>query len=181
MLSKKNKSGVVNFATFLPSCDANTFGIISPKSNSRKVITTVLKINPSIGASSKFNILFVITVSMSMIATFTKLFPIKIAASSFCGCLSNFRTSLSCFLSLCSNSSKVCGLNEKKATSDAEIKPEIVNNPIVINNEKASLSENEMNLIFNNGFKVINKKSTNNMWLINEKKLLHKNRYFLRL
>ena len=83
IFNRTTNSGVVNAATFFPSCDANTLGMISPNNNNKKVMITVWMIKPRKGASSKFISWLVTNVSIRMMATFTKLFPIRMAASSF--------------------------------------------------------------------------------------------------
>ena len=70
-----------------------------------------------------------------MIATLTKLFPIRIVANKRCGVLSNRRILLSVFTSLSSNSFNINGSSEKKATSEAEINAEIQRSKTVITNE----------------------------------------------
>ena len=67
------------------------------------------------------------------IATFIKLLAINIVANSLFGFCNNCKTSL-CNLSLSISSISV-GLNEKKATSDPEIKAEKIININIIANE----------------------------------------------
>ena len=107
---------------------AYTIGVISPNSNSKKVMPMASNINPRNGALSKLNTEDVKFVNKRMAPTFTKLLPISIVANSLCGLLSKRRMFRSALFSDSSSSFNVCGSSEKKATSEAEITAEQANN-----------------------------------------------------
>lgn len=108
-------------AVLLENWVAYTFGIISPKSRSTKVINTAWNKKPIKGAASKLSIVEVKCVKSKITPTFTKLLLMRIVARSRWGVWSNFKICCSDLALLFSSSEIVCGGNEKKATSDADI------------------------------------------------------------
>ena len=102
--------------------------MISPKSNNKKVRIIVSKTKPNTGTAEKSIHMFIAYVQSITTATFTKLFVINIAAKRYSE-RSNKRWMIESeddFPSLISL--KSLGEREKKATSEADIKPEIHNN-----------------------------------------------------
>ena len=103
-----------------------TLGSISPKSNSRKVTTMVLKIKSHVGLSTK-------SLSMSCVVKITKqmltmLFATNIVASSLSLLLNRSRTRRDEASDLPSNSSISPRVSEKKATSEPEAIADIASN-----------------------------------------------------
>lgn len=88
---------------------------------------TVWKMNCNTGASPKYRTWRKNTLSSITIATFTKLFAMRIVANSRSGLLKRLSTDVSFGFLSESNSFRSLGSSEKKATSEAEIKPEANN------------------------------------------------------
>lgn len=115
--------GAANLQKANVFCTEYIFGIISPKSSKMKVRTTVIRMN-SISSDEKVNTFIKKKLHNTTMVTLTRLFVISIVAKSFCESERRLKILLS---ELCSFSSiwlKSVGLSEKKATSDAEAKPE---------------------------------------------------------
>ena len=113
--------------------DAYIFGKISPKSNIKKVATTISKINFNTGEFILTNRLSPILVNKITIPILIKLFTINIVAKSLFGCSNKLLIILKDFKS---NFDLISLFdNENSATSDPEINAEPINR---ITNKKIS-------------------------------------------
>ena len=119
------KKGAVALAKASGEIFARSFGVISPKSNKRTVVTMVAILAPYVGDNRIKN-----KVAIDELAIFTKLFPIKIVDNKESNCFCKFKAFFA-FLSPFSDS--VCSrmrLAEVKAVSEEEKKAENIINRI---------------------------------------------------
>ena len=93
---------------------------------------TVLKINPKVGVFEKSIRLLVICAVRRTMEILAKLLPTKMAASNCSGSDNNLMTNPAERFLFSLRSLISFGSSEKRATSDPEIRAEIVSNPIKI-------------------------------------------------
>ena len=120
---------------------AKTLGLISPKSNNKKVIIMTWKKNSileSLGNSIAIEVRYADNIT---IAIFIKLLAIRIVAKSIFGSFNNFSASIFyLFFSISCNS---VGLSEKNAVSEPETNAEkIIRRVINIKQNKTSAEKN---------------------------------------
>ena len=136
--SRKLRGAAINSETSTGFLLARIFGIISPNNNRTEVIRTtcIKKTTHASDVSLMKNV--VKNVEIITIATLMKLFVIRMVASNFLGFRRSCKT-LSFFLLLCNLSlSASVGLNEKKAVSEPEIRPETINKTTSTTNVRIS-------------------------------------------
>ena len=118
----------INSENFSAYFAAYTLGMISPKSNNRKVTITMVNKNESqAGAKLKSSMASVKKVDNITIPTFTKLLVINIVASKCSGFFNKSSTCLLLLLFSIFKLSRLAGDKEKKATSEPDTNAELNN------------------------------------------------------
>lgn len=134
-------------ANLRENCDAKILGKISQKKSINAVIITTSNMNFNIVALPKSIKELLINDAKITTATFTKLLPISIVASSSSGSVRCFSRFFDDVVSNCRICSMSAGLREKNAISVPEISALIVSSTIRNNSATAMLIEKGKNSI----------------------------------